>query len=222
MAGGFRAEAIACFRRGFVDHLMMGVEEFLARTADLAPLVPLRHLVLYGPGCRAAGLAAAPYLNWVQTLSFIDYFVSPLTAAGARALAGSPHLGRLRALHLHRNDIGDAGSQALAAAPWLRGLHALNLADNGLSPAGVRALVESAGVEHLQALWLGRNHLGDEGAEALARSPHLAGLLFLYLEANGITDRGARALADSPYLGRLQTLLLAGNDISAVSHIAGG
>ena len=49
--------------------------------------------------------------SWTHLFEFIDYFVDPVTAAGAHALADSPHLGRLSALLLHRNGVGDEGAK---------------------------------------------------------------------------------------------------------------
>jgi Ran GTPase-activating protein (RanGAP) involved in mRNA processing and transport len=167
-----------------VDALTLETEDFLSRTRLLARLVPLRHLALRGAGGRGSALAAAPDLKGIEALDFIDYFDAPLKAADAGALAASPYLGRLKALHLYRNDVGDAGLQALAAAPWLRGLEVLNLAENGLSDAGVRTLAESPHLERLRFLDLRENSVGDPGAAALAASPALEGLAALRLSSS--------------------------------------
>jgi uncharacterized protein (TIGR02996 family) len=198
LSGGFDAEGLSKFRRGFVDTLTLGTEEFLARTGVLARLVPLRHLLLRRADPRADALAAAPYLHGLEILSFVDYYDLPLTARGARALASSPHLGRLRNLYLLHNDLGDAGVQALAGAPWLRGLQTLVLAANGLSAVGVRALAESPLTESLGSLWLDRNDLGEEGAAALAFTPLWPRLRTLSLNSTDIDPAGVMALAAAP------------------------
>ncbi len=184
LASGYSPAGLEMFRRGFVDSLTLGTEEFLSRTDVLAGLLPLRSLTLRGAERRAEALAACPYLEGVETLAFVDYYDAPLKADGVRALASSPYLGRLRVLHLFRNDVGDAGVEALAAAPWLGGLHRLNLFDNGLSDAGARALAACPLLARLRILNLGGNEIGDAGVAALAASPHLAGLITLVLSVN--------------------------------------
>jgi uncharacterized protein (TIGR02996 family) len=191
----YSPEGLAKFRRGFVDTLTLGTEEFLTRVGVLARLLPLRGLVLRGAGQRAEALAAAPYLDCVEMLVFADYFDDPLKTDGARALAGSPYLGRLRWLVLARNDIADAGMEALAAAPWLRGLRQLDLDDNGLSDVGVRALAASSYPTRLRGLNLAGNSIGDPGAAALAASPYLGALTVLDLAANrALTAAGREVL----------------------------
>jgi Ran GTPase-activating protein (RanGAP) involved in mRNA processing and transport len=214
MAGGCHAAGLGKFHRGFVDTLILQAEDFLAGTRRLARLVPLRHLSLRGAGGRADALASCSYLHGVETLSFVDYFHAPLTASDAKALAASPHLGRVRALHLHRNNIGDGGLEALAGAGWLGGVKGLNLEDNGLSVAGVAALAASPQATHLSILSLGRNDLGDDAVQALASAPFLAGLHTLGLEAGRIGPEGAGVLAGAP-LDALQTLALSGNPLGS-------
>jgi uncharacterized protein (TIGR02996 family) len=216
LAAGFHPEGLSKFHRGFVDTIYLEAEEFLARTGVLARLVPLRYLLLRGVGSLAGALAATSYLHGVERLSFLDYFDGFLTADGARELAASPHLGRLRALGLYRNDLGDAGLAALAGATWLRGLQALNVAENGLSVAGVRALAESPLAECLKDLWLGRNDLGDEASAALASSPLWPRLHRLSLTRAGIGPAGAARLAAAP-LGNLRKLDLNDNPIEAAA-----
>jgi uncharacterized protein (TIGR02996 family) len=215
LAGGFHAEGLSKFRRGFVDTLTLGAEEFLARTGVLARLVPLRHLLLRGAGPRAGALAAAPFLHGLEILSFVDYYDLPLTTDGARALASSPHLDLLRHLYLLRNDVGDAGLQALAAAPWLRGVQTLVLVENGLSAAGVRVLAGSPLAEHLESLWLDRNDLGDEGVAALAFSPLWPRLRKLSLNRAAVGREGIGVLAAAPS-GTLTRLHLKDNPLGTV------
>ena len=241
LMGGPHPDALFRFRRGFVQALSLRAETLLGRGGDLARLTPLFHLRLWGAGPHAEALAASPYLEGLATLDFADYYVGPLTAAGAQALASSPHLGRLRALHLYRNNIGDVGLRALTGAPWLGGLELLNVMDNGLSGAGVRALAGPAPLRlavlqlgnnslggagaaalagatfrpGLRELYLHGSDLGDAGVAALAASPAISALTSLGLNDNGLTDRGARALAASPYLARLTTLGLQDNAITA-------
>jgi hypothetical protein len=99
----------------------------------------------------------------------LDLHFNHLRDGAAEALAGSPCLGRLRALVLGENYVGDRGAEALASAPWARGLKVLALA----------------------------NQVGDAGALALARSPHLGGIEKLILIDNHrLGAAGCRALRE--------------------------
>src|SRR5262249_46004686 len=75
---------------------------------------------------------------WVAGLE-----LAGVRAAGAVALAGSPHLGRLTSLNLRSNAIGDAGAAALAASPHLARLTSLDLGSSGIGDAGAAALAAS-------------------------------------------------------------------------------
>ncbi len=205
LMGGPHAEALFKFRRGFVESLALGADVFVRLGGELARLMPLRHLLLWRAGAYAPDLAASPHLEGVSRLDFSDYFIAPLDAAGARALASSPYLGRLRALHLYDNNLGDAGLRALAEAPWLAGLRLLNVMENGLSAAGVRALVASPHFR-LEELRLGSNPLGGPGAAALAGAPASRCLRALDLRDCTLGRSGLDALAESPYLGGLRQL----------------
>src|SRR5262249_38058359 len=109
LMGGPHLDGLSRFRRGFVESLALGAGTFVARARDLARLLPLAPLRLWGVGPHAAAVAACPHLDGVVTLDCNDYFTGPLSAAGASALARSPYLGRLRSLQLHRNNIGNDG-----------------------------------------------------------------------------------------------------------------
>jgi uncharacterized protein (TIGR02996 family) len=239
LAGEYHPAGLSRFCRGFVDALTLSADTVLEQTPTLTRLVPLRRLRLWGAGRRAAELAACAFLGGVTELDFLDYFDSPLTAGGACALAGSPHLGRLTVLNLYRNNVSDRGVEALARAPWFGGLRALNLSDNGVScaairvlatarphlavlrlgdnglgPEGVEALAATAGPGSLQALDLHRNPLGDRGAATLAEAPLLRTLSALDLSSCEVSDTGVAALARSPHLARLRLLELNHNRIT--------
>jgi uncharacterized protein (TIGR02996 family) len=238
--GAVGPPVVDLFQRGFIECLKLTAAGFTANAAELVRHSPFVELWLHGAGRHGRALAATSQLEEVRCLRFGDYFRDPLTAEGARALAASPHLGRLKELWLYRNDIGDAGVEALAAAPWLLGLRHLDLQENGLSAAavsaltawgsrqlawlslannpvgdeGLIALANSALLGGVRSLWLSRCGIGDAGVTALAASPRAAGLCSLDLARNQITDRGAEALARSPHLGQLKNLTLNDNPLS--------
>jgi uncharacterized protein (TIGR02996 family) len=208
------------FQRGFLETLRVPTQFFLSRAEELFRLTPLRHLQLEGAGALAGALAGCPYLARLETLHFVDYYSDPIDAAGMRALAGSPHLGRLTALRLYSNNLGDEGVRALAGAPWLAGLRVLDLGNNGLSAEGVAALAGTPHPFRPEFLALGRNAVGDAGLGALAVSPVLTRVKRLFLSNNAIGHRGASALARSPHLGRLQYLDLDNNPLGDAGALA--
>jgi uncharacterized protein (TIGR02996 family) len=222
LLGGPHPDALSRFHRGFVESLALMAAAFVMHGHRLARLMPLRHLRLWRAGAVAEELAACPHLDGVTTLDFADYYTGPLTAPGAWALARSPYLGRLRALHLYGNNIGDDGLRALAKAPWLAGLHRLNVTDNGVSGAGVVALA-AVTQAHLTLLQLGGNPIGNSGAVALAGAPGLARLEDLDLHYCDISRNGLAALTTSAQLCCLRRLDLSRNSLktSAGAALAG-
>ena len=212
-----RFEPEYCFERGFVEYLRLDAEVFLDRAGAITRLTPLRRLSLRGAGSRMAEVAASPFLDDLTQLLFNDYFSDPLDAAGARALAGSPHLTRLTILDLTRNNIGDAGLIALAAAPWMATVTSLYLSDNGLSADGVIALTRSPHRPELGSLDLGVNWPGALGIDALATAPNLAGIVSLDLNHCDLTDADVGPLFKWPGLNAetLFGLNLRGNRLSA-------
>jgi uncharacterized protein (TIGR02996 family) len=180
----FHRAGLQAFRRGFVEVLMLDAETFLRCASELLQMTPLRHLLLVRAGTHVAALAALGELATIESLRFTDYYVDPVNAAGARALAASPSLGRLAVINLFRNNIEDEGLEALAHSPGLVKLRHLNVIENGIT---------------------------DPSARALASSPLLARLQSLSLENNFITRAGEQALLSSPYLRPGTVITLAGN-----------
>jgi hypothetical protein len=119
-----------------------------------------------------------------------------------------PELSRIRRLILERFALGPADAQALAASPHVRNLAALHLSGNRIGDAGAKALAASPHLLRLDNLDLGHNRIGDKGAAALAASPVVSTLSHLGLAGSLLTNAGAMALASSPHLGRLTGLTL--------------
>jgi uncharacterized protein (TIGR02996 family) len=212
----FQADQVGAhyFRRGFIDDLWLDAEVFVKRAADLFALVPFTGVSLRRAAPWAARLAACPWLSQLSSLRFREGYVDPLDAAGAQALAASPHLKRLRLFRLVSQNIGDVGLQALARASWMAGIVALGFFDCGLSEVGVQALVNSTAMPRPYELSLTHNRVGDKGAVALAGCARLTDLRRLYLSNNGIAALGARALINSPYLQNLVELDLGSSGLS--------
>jgi len=152
------------FHRGFLEEITLKAQTFLDAAGPLFRAAPVRLVRLL----KAAGV--------------ID------------RLADCPQLGRVAALHLTGNGIGDAGAAALAASPHLAGLTTLRLGSNNIGDYGAELLAASPHLAGLRALNLSHNDIGDDGARALVASPHLAGLTTLHLGGNRISPAGLRAL----------------------------
>src|SRR5262249_53765058 len=92
-----------------------------------------------------------------------------------RKLLASPWLRTITRLWI-TSRIGPAGAKLLARSPALSRLRYLGLRGTDLGAAGVAALASSAHLSRLRTLSLARNDLAPEAITALANSPHLAGL----------------------------------------------
>ena len=145
----------------------------LAQSPALATLPALSLRCLWSYGMRVEELAASPHLANLGSLEVIHMGDPVLT------LVRSPHLGRLTALRLLGNDLGNK------AVPVILGL---------------------ACAERLTALSITGGSLDAEGARQLAASPRLANLTELDLRYNRIGNAGMQALLESPHLGKLKRL----------------
>jgi hypothetical protein len=149
----------------------------------------------------ALAIAHAPALTDLPGLSLTDAELLPATLA---ALFSSPHLRKLRYLHVYC-PLGDEGITALAASPHL--LHMSHtLSRRGITAATLPALLDSPHLPQLRRLDLSHNPLGDAGAAILAAHPALLHLDRLLLARTGITLDGVRLLAHSPHIRNLTTL----------------
>jgi uncharacterized protein (TIGR02996 family) len=101
----------------------------------------------------------------------------------------------------------------LLASPHLHRLRELHLHHVGLDPAAVHALAGLTNLTNLRKLSLKVYHIGDREITALADAPLLSGLTSLRFSRADLTDSGVRALAASPRLDNLQELILRGNDV---------
>jgi uncharacterized protein (TIGR02996 family) len=183
----------ADFSRGFVEAVFVtSPGVFLDQAPALFAAAPVRRL----------------RVGWVH-------------AQGARALARSPYLARLRELNLCDNpDLGEAGVEALAGSRHLAGLTSLLLYNDALGDEAVACLAASPHLAGLTELYLSGNDLGDQGTTALGRCRNLAGLVDLDLRDNRVGDAGVQALAFEGRHERLDTLWLVNNRIGAAGAAA--
>jgi|SRR5579883_1196483 len=95
------------------------------------------------------------------------------------------------------------GARALAKSPYLKRIRVLDLAYGIRKIGALHALLKSPALANLQTLRLQKNDLGDELAVALANCPHLSRLKLLVIYSNEIDDVGAFAIARSPHLKKV-------------------
>jgi hypothetical protein len=220
------------FRRGLLRPCVQGLRwlELEEVPPDTATWAWVDGLVILGLSRaeEVERLAASPILGGMTSLCFGPNGWggnSEFGDAGARALASSPHLTRLRSLELADTDIGPEGFRALVEAPPLRYLTSLTLmgfdctTSNHIGDKGARALAEATHMANLSCLWLMENCIGADGARALAGAAHLDSLTELDLSSNPIGPEGALALASSPFLSRLTRLRL---HVTANPSLSGG
>jgi Ran GTPase-activating protein (RanGAP) involved in mRNA processing and transport len=89
--------------------------------------------------------------------------------------------------------VTDEGARALADSPYLTKLRVLDLQHNPLT-AGVASLAESPTLANLRELHLQCCDLDDEAARALARSSHLSQLRRLIVRGNRIREAAGQEL----------------------------
>jgi uncharacterized protein (TIGR02996 family) len=166
------------FVRGFPEEAALDARSFLEQAALLFQSAPLRLVRLLKAVVLIDDVAGCPYLGRLEALHLTD---NGIGNHGVLWLAHSPHVARLTSLRLGRNHIGDTGVQALAASPYLTRLTALNLSCNHISSTGAAALADAPNLAGLRLLHLGDNQIGPGGVEALLASPHLRQLAGLDL-----------------------------------------
>jgi uncharacterized protein (TIGR02996 family) len=207
------------FRRGFLEGVGLGAEEFLTHAEALCSQAPVRLARLeFGPDTAHGTLARLCRCSHLGRLDAVRLCFDPYQVddAGLRALAGCPPLlRRLDTLSATECMVSGAGLRAVVTSPHLLRLRRLHLNDCGLAgEQGVRPLADSPQLARLADLSLRENALGDRGVRVLAASPNCGRLVSLDLAGCGVTDAGAEALARSPHLGRLEWLYLYENRLT--------
>lgn len=176
------------------------------------------------PGVAEVIAARAP--AGLRSLSFEGHMSAAMGQAGAEALAGSPRLAGLESLRLRDVNLNAGAARALAASPHLGRLGELQIgggsyALNRIGPEGAEALAGSGALAGLWKLGLAFNGIGDPGARRLGDSRVLRGLVDLDLASNGITDSGLDRLLTGAFVPTLRVLAMAHNDLGprALRHL---
>jgi uncharacterized protein (TIGR02996 family) len=161
----------------------------------------------------------------LETLGFGGDSYGGIGDEGCRVVASDRRLAALTALELPNNDLSAAGIAALAGSPHVTRLRRLDLeggsnSSNSIGDEGARHLAGSANFRHLSDLNLACNGIRDAGFFALLRSPHLVSLANLNVPSNGHTDAALVALAESDGLPALSWLNVSGGMPTAVTAAA--
>jgi uncharacterized protein (TIGR02996 family) len=90
-----------------------------------------------------------------------------ITLKDLRAICRAPHLSSLAHLQLRSSVVGDAGAKEIAASGILKRLRVLELQLGCISDEGAKALAECPDVKNLQLLDLSHNALTEAGIAAL-------------------------------------------------------
>src|SRR5437763_148943 len=129
------------FRRGFVEEIKIDARQYLRHAHELFAAGPIRHLHVHDIGSSLQAVFQSSYLGRLRALTVYAQHVGERLA---RAIARSAHLSELRALNLGRNRLGNEAAEQLAAAAGLSNLEELDLSENDLGETGARALAASA------------------------------------------------------------------------------
>jgi uncharacterized protein (TIGR02996 family) len=187
--------------------------EAMARSKNFAHL---RHLSLNSIGddgkqpgnASLRALAKSPHITKLRTLHLCGGF----TDDGVAELAGSPNLAHVRSLWLNGRLTGKS-MESLAASPDLTMVTDLNVGcyNTSMDARGIRALLNWPQLGKIKSLRLVSTGLTDEGLEALARCPRVSNLESLDLMHNSLRDKSTiETLANSPFLKDIKKLNLWG------------
>jgi uncharacterized protein (TIGR02996 family) len=202
------------FRRGFVEELNVEARQFLRAAGELFAASPVRHVHLLDVSDSLPAVLQSPYLGRLSALTVHGQHVGEPLA---RAVARSEYLSGLRKLALTRNRLGDDAAGQLALAPNLANLEELDLGENEIGETGARALAASPHLGKLRVLDVRGNRFGPAGAEAVAGSERLASIQRLGLAGNDVGLPRLLALPGAHHLLRIPALDLAGNGLTPAS-----
>jgi uncharacterized protein (TIGR02996 family) len=189
-----------------------------ARLPDLASLfalAPVRSLFVWVGPDEVRAVAGCPHLRRIRALRLSG---AGLSRDDARRLLTSPQLDGL--VKLQTGSLGgDQAAELVSTSPSLAGLRSLEFMQDRITPAGAEALARSPALRP-RRLRFDCGEIGDAGLGALAGSPFVGRLEALALPSCGIGPDGARALGESPHLGPLWSLDLFGSEIGPEGAVA--
>jgi uncharacterized protein (TIGR02996 family) len=134
-----------------------------------------------------------------------------LTLQGARALAASPHLTKLKKLTLEDSHLRSDGVEALLSGSL--DLEELNVANNVCDAEVFTRIARSPKAPSLRRLTLRNTDYDAAPLKEFASSPNLAKLEFLDLEKCDLGPKGIDAFLDAFSLPSLTDLIVASNSL---------
>jgi uncharacterized protein (TIGR02996 family) len=151
------------FEHGLVEWVLLDLDTYLARGAEIFGRFPVRSLAIRGAHGRIGELLASP---WVDRIEYLSLPEPRLTADQYRGITPSPYEG------LSDDDVAE-----LAASDRLRSLRGIDLGWNKqLGPRSVDFILASPWCDRLERLGLGWTATGDEGASLIASTDRLDNL----------------------------------------------
>jgi uncharacterized protein (TIGR02996 family) len=187
------------------DRLDLVADDDVKLLADCPYLRRLEGLDLTHHEIGQEGLRTLAHAENLPALCDLKLFGNRLDDECVSVLASSPLAARLRKVHL--SGITSAGARVLASTPALAKLRVLNLDNCDLRDAGARHLASATHFSGLTELWLHLCEIRNAGVQAVAASPHLANLEVLDLTSNWTVGHPAAvALVESPYLKKIRYL----------------
>ena len=149
--------------RGLVEGVTLPAAKFLSVAPRLYAIAPIRQVILIDTGGAITEIVNSPYLDQLVSIIFYNRSKSAgIGDAGARALAASPHVHRLKRLGLQSNDLGADGIDAIAGSKHLQNLVYVELAGNR-----VPSPVESYGVDGMTGLVVHQGAALEANGQAL-------------------------------------------------------
>ncbi len=193
------------FRRGFVEHVKLTVQQLLAHGDMLWQSAPVRELKLEHP--EPEEIRALTTCPWLRRAECLDLSHSRMGDVGLRTLLASPYLERLRRLDVRWCNLSAEGLRALAQAGQLPALEELDLSCNDGGET-VAQFVIACRLPRLTRLTWGYGDWSPALVPALAESPLLARLAALEFSHPVVTEEQLRPLLGACRLDSLQELTL--------------
>lgn len=149
----------------------------------------------------------APVLEGRWSLASLELGNNGVGADGARAIASSNAVAKLKHLGLAGAQLDQATLSEIAKSTSLASLESLDL-ERCHAGVFVALLFSKNALPSLRALRVERNRLTDAGAELIAENERASRLRSLEMGHNLIGKKGAAALASSPHLANLERITL--------------
>lgn len=178
------------FERGLVGAVVLDLDTYLTRGAEIFGRFPVRSVAIRGVPGRMGELLASPWMDRIEYLSLRE---PEPREAQCQGLAQSSC-----------EELADGDVEELAASDRPRHIRGIDLRFNRqLGPRSVEAILNASWCRQLEFLGFCWTAVGDEGAALIASTDRLDDLRRLDLSNSGLGSAGARALAESPTLARL-------------------